>query len=636
MALEAGVSGVNQNPLAYTGTPTSYVPCGWFSRDPATTDVNFPFMFIWGNESTGNMFIRTNTASVWDQIAEGTGGSSVAEGGTGRTSLTDRALIVGSGTDPVDFIGPAAAGTVLQGAGASADPVFSTATYPATTTINQVLYSSAANTVAGLTTANNGTMVTSATGVPSILAGPGTTGTILQSNAAAAPSFSTATYPSTSTISEILYSSAANTVSGLATANNGTLVTSATGVPSVLAGPGTTGNLLQSNAAAAPSFSTATYPATTAINELLYSSAADTVGGLTTANNGTLVTSAAGVPSILAGPGTTGNILQANAAAAPSFSTATYPVTTTINQVLYSSAADTVSELATANNGTFVTSAAGVPSILAGPGTTGNILQANAAAAPSFSTAVYPSTTAISEILYSSAADTVAGLTTANNGTLVTSNAGVPSLLAGPGTTGNILQSNAAAAPSFSTATYPSTTAQGDLLSSTTANAVIALAKDTNATRYLANTGATNNAQWDQVNLTNGVTGTLPIANGGTGLGGSEGTVQTTDATPTNALTIALGATPLTYMITAFVSAYASVGIGTPLGAGFFVQGAVRTTGAAATLIAQTPTPYAEGALAASTAVLGVSANNAVITVTGVALYTVDWKVEVISVTQGA
>jgi hypothetical protein len=44
------------------------------------------------------------------------------------------------------------------------------------------------------------------------------------------------------------------------------------------------------------------------------------------------------------------------------------------------------------------------------------------------------------------------------------------------------------------------------------------LAKDANATRYLSNTGTNNNPAWAQINLTNGVTGTLPTANGGTNL----------------------------------------------------------------------------------------------------------------------
>lgn len=41
--------------------------------------------------------------------------------------------------------------------------------------------------------------------------------------------------------------------------------------------------------------------------------------------------------------------------------------------------------------------------------------------------------------------------------------------------------------------------------------------KNTTATRYLSNTGTSNNPAWAQVNLTNGVTGNLPLGNGGTG-----------------------------------------------------------------------------------------------------------------------
>lgn len=58
---------------------------------------------------------------------------------------------------------------------------------------------------------------------------------------------------------------------------------------------------------------------------------------------------------------------------------------------------------------------------------------------------------------------------------------------------------------------------QGDILYASATDNFVRLAKDTNATRYLANTGTTNNPAWAQVNLANGVTGTLPVANGGTG-----------------------------------------------------------------------------------------------------------------------
>lgn len=71
------------------------------------------------------------------------------------------------------------------------------------------------------------------------------------------------------------------------------------------------------------------------------------------------------------------------------------------------------------------------------------------------------------------------------------------------------------AKPVFSTAAYPLTTAQGDLLSSTSANTVVVLTKSTTATNYLSNTGTSNNAAWAQVNLANGVANVLPSSNGG-------------------------------------------------------------------------------------------------------------------------
>lgn len=64
--------------------------------------------------------------------------------------------------------------------------------------------------------------------------------------------------------------------------------------------------------------------------------------------------------------------------------------------------------------------------------------------------------------------------------------------------------------------TNQSTYAQGDLLYASAANTLAKLAKDTNATRYLSNKGGSNAPQWSQVTLTDGVTGTLPIASGGT------------------------------------------------------------------------------------------------------------------------
>ncbi len=54
---------------------------------------------------------------------------------------------------------------------------------------------------------------------------------------------------------------------------------------------------------------------------------------------------------------------------------------------------------------------------------------------------------------------------------------------------------------------------QGDILYASASNTLAALAKDANATRYLSNTGTTNNPAWAQIDLSNGVTGDLPFAN---------------------------------------------------------------------------------------------------------------------------
>lgn len=130
-------------------------------------------------------------------------------------------------------------------------------------------------------------------------------------------------------------------------------------------------------------------------------------------------------------------------------------------------------------------------------GTTGQILRATSGANPGWTTATYPATFNKGDVLCATAANVVG--------------------VRASGTSGQLMTAVTSDIPAWTTATYPATTAQGDLLSSTSANTVVALAKNTTATRYLANTGASNNAAWDQVNLANGITGTLVVGNGGTG-----------------------------------------------------------------------------------------------------------------------
>jgi hypothetical protein len=66
-------------------------------------------------------------------------------------------------------------------------------------------------------------------------------------------------------------------------------------------------------------------------------------------------------------------------------------------------------------------------------------------------------------------------------------------------------------------ATAPATlTAQGDIVIASGANALARLAKSTTSTQYLANTGTSNAPAWNEVALDTGVSGVLPVANGGT------------------------------------------------------------------------------------------------------------------------
>lgn len=55
--------------------------------------------------------------------------------------------------------------------------------------------------------------------------------------------------------------------------------------------------------------------------------------------------------------------------------------------------------------------------------------------------------------------------------------------------------------------------AQGDLWYGSATGVISALAKNASATRYLSNTGSSNNPAWAQIDLSNGVTGDLPFAN---------------------------------------------------------------------------------------------------------------------------
>lgn len=98
---------------------------------------------------------------------------------------------------------------------------------------------------------------------------------------------------------------------------------------SIDTGNGTTAQVLQANTGAAPTYSTATYPSTTTINRILYSSANNTVGQITTANQGVLTTGTTGIPSVTA-IATDGQLIIGSTAGAPAAATLTAGANITI------------------------------------------------------------------------------------------------------------------------------------------------------------------------------------------------------------------------------------------------------------------------------------------------------------------
>lgn len=104
----------------------------------------------------------------------------VARGGTALATLTAHALYVGNGASAPTALAVGTTGTILQG-NTGANPSFSTATYPSTTTSSRILYSSSDNVVGQITSANTSALVTNSSGVPSLTSG-GTANRLLRTD----------------------------------------------------------------------------------------------------------------------------------------------------------------------------------------------------------------------------------------------------------------------------------------------------------------------------------------------------------------------------------------------------------------------------------------------------------------------
>jgi len=330
---------------------------------------------------------------------------------TGITT-TNHATLVGAASNGITSVGPTAtAGQVLRSGGASADPAYSTATYPDT-----------AGASGNILTSNGTNFVSSP---------PATSGTVT-SVSGTANQVAVATGTTTPVISLVgPYTPATYTAHGV-------LIGEGTSSIAALAA-GSAGQILQSGGASAdPTYSTATYPAT-----------AGSSGNILTSDGTNFVSSPPATSgTVTSVSGTTNQVSVANGTTTPVISlVGPYtPATFTAHGVLIGEGTSGIAALAA--------------------GSAGQILRSGGASAdPAYSTATYPATAGTSgKVLISDGTNIVSSTPTfpnasATSGKFIRSDgtnwiASTPTLPTTAGTSGKILISDGTNFVS-STPTYP-------------------------------------------------------------------------------------------------------------------------------------------------------------------------------------
>lgn len=214
-------------------------------------------------------------------------------GGSGLSVYTINNLLASGSTTTGNYqqITNGASGTILQSSGLSSLPIYTTATYPSTATSNGILYASSTDVYSQLSMSANGVLITSGSSAPSISS---TLPSAVQLNITQVGTVTSGSWGA-STISVQFGGTGHSSFTSNSLLFSGT---TSTGNLQSLSG-GASGTILRSTGVSSlPAYTSATYPNTTTINQILYSSATNTISEITTANNGVLVTNSSGVPSI--------------------------------------------------------------------------------------------------------------------------------------------------------------------------------------------------------------------------------------------------------------------------------------------------------------------------------------------------
>src|SRR6185312_4154752 len=214
-------------------------------------------------------------------------------------------------------------------------------------------------------TASNGGIFYSTGSAGAILAGTSTARQILLSGSSASPTWSTAQYPAGTSANSVLASSSANVIQSL-----GNFVLQ--GVPQLVGiGASVFGQVVAATGCTAVGSGAASALTNGTLNSFFGVSSGsliDTGGGNSLFGANTNVSSSGATNRNAFGQGITVStdntiVLGNTSVTTAKIANTTYPTTTTINQLLYSSSANTISGLATSNNGVLVTDGSGVPSI---------------------------------------------------------------------------------------------------------------------------------------------------------------------------------------------------------------------------------------------------------------------------------
>lgn len=360
-------------PSSGTLATTSQLPIG----APLTENNDTNITLTLGGSPNTSLLNPVSITAGW------AGQLSMARGGTGANLIPSLGSLVYSGTTSLSLLAPSSVVNGILMSGGTAAPIWSSATYPSSTTINQLLYSSANNTISGLSTAANALLVTNGSGVPNFAT---TLPSSLQSNITTLGTISSGTWNG-SIISSIYGGTGVNNGGNKFTFGGNVTFTGAFSYNATLTGNTnvtfpTSGTLATTSQipGGAPLTTTNDTNVTLTLggssSAALVNSASIAAGwtgflGLTrggtgaslTASNGGIVYSSASSLAVLNGTATAGQVLLSGSSGAPNWSSAIYPSTVTAGQILYASSANTISGLSSNANSVVITNASSVPSL---------------------------------------------------------------------------------------------------------------------------------------------------------------------------------------------------------------------------------------------------------------------------------